>query len=187
MDKNPRKRINESGSSYRKKKSKREDEANKLKSSMNKFLVSKNTESDPIDTNGSDSDSDMQTGSLSTSLSGSLESMLNVEPQPSSSTTEKNDDSSDVEMDTQCENESKIESEKQIGPNEHDPHTWPATLSSSFREKIIKSGLPPIPSGNVYPVHDGRKFIIVLNSCVSVVDFKTINKPLNCLCCEVNY
>lgn len=31
-------------------------------------------------------------------------------------------------------------------------------MSSSFREKIVKSGLPPIPKGETYPKRDGRCF-----------------------------
>lgn len=86
---------------------------------------------------------------------------MNVLSQPSSSTTEQDIEStelvesSDSEMEIQSGDEQK--SEKQVEPNKYDPHTWPAILSSSFREKIVNSGLPPIPTGKVYP-RKGREF-----------------------------
>lgn len=51
------------------------------------------------------------------------------------------------------------ESEKQIEPIANDIYTWPEVLPNSFREQIVKSGMPPIPKQRInYPQHNGRSF-----------------------------
>lgn len=160
MDKDSKKRVKESGSSYRKKKVKRGQEVAVLSGSMGKFLSSQSQPSSPnIESNESsdiESGSGQQSGSQTAVLSSSLEKLLNVQSQPSSSTTEQNIESTETEMETQSDSEQKSEIEKPIEP--HDPHTWPAILSSSIREQIVKAGLPQIAKGKIYPKHDGRCF-----------------------------
>lgn len=107
-------------------------------------------------------------------LSGSMDKFLTVQPKPSSSTTEEksesiesNDESessgSDAESakrsETQREDGVQSDSEKQIEPLEFDPHTWPNVLPDSFRELIVKTGVPPIPKPRTnYPQHKGCSF-----------------------------
>lgn len=86
-----------------------------------------------MDSSGSDSEIGMQGGNVTTALSGSLEKSLNIQSQLSSPTTENNIESSDFEMSTQSDNEPKNESEDQIEPIEHDPHTRQTILSNYFR------------------------------------------------------
>lgn len=115
------KRVRESGHTYRMKKAKRDREAAALSGSMNKFLT--------------------------------------VQPKPGSSTTEEKSESfesndetelsgNDTEgakrSETQREDDVQSDSEKQIEPVEFDPHTWPNVLPDSFRELIVKTGVPPI-------------------------------------------
>lgn len=145
-------RVRESGSSYRKKRAKRQETIDKLSGSMNKYV---NIEPKPLD-NAQQSEP-METNRPETeSNDGKFESSVD-ESESRARESELSDDENESQSQTQSVDEHEIE--QPIEPNVHDPHTWPDILTDVFREQIIKSGLSPIPyQHKKYPQHKGRSF-----------------------------
>lgn len=121
-------------------------------------------------------------------LSGSMSKFLNINPKPCSSSTRTESESSaddddgektEIEFEEQSETQTGLidteseqqdasqkhddnesESEERISSKENDPSTWPPVLSHSFREKIVRSGIPSTPEHHLnYPQNKGRSFL----------------------------
>lgn len=154
MEKVKRKRKKESGSTYRKKKLKRDEENSKLSGYMSKFLC-RQSQIQASNTEGETESA--ESGESELSDSETEENSPNAQPQQCSSNTEQNIETnetekievSDSEIATSSDNEPIISTQQQIVPNERDPHTWPAVLTSSFRENIVQLGLPTITKGEI--------------------------------------
>lgn len=63
------------------------------------------------------------------------------------------------DTDIESEKQSETQSEKQTEPIEHDPYTWLDVFPDSFREQIVKMGMPPMPKHREkYPQRNGCSF-----------------------------